>query len=63
MKRGIGVGILFVMLALAGCASVLRDQPAASPAFTPEGQCQRTGGWWHPSMGFCEYRSGGGIGM
>jgi hypothetical protein len=60
MKRAIVV-LLLGAFAAGGCASVTGDQAAASPAFTPQGQCQRTGGWWHESMNFCEYRSGGGM--
>ena len=60
MKCVIGTVILFGTLALSGCAAI-GDQPPASPAFTPQGQCQRTGGWWHESMNFCEYRSGSGM--
>ena len=42
MTRGIGIVILFGALALGGCASAFDDQPD-SWAFTPEGQCARTG--------------------
>jgi hypothetical protein len=58
MTRGIGTVILFVALALGGCASAIDDQPAASPAFTPQAECARNGGWWRQSMNFCEYRAG-----
>jgi hypothetical protein len=58
MTRGIAIVILFGALALGGCASAIADHPAASPAFTPQAECERNGGWWRPSMNFCEYRSG-----
>jgi hypothetical protein len=58
MTRGIGTVILFGVLALGGCASAIGDQPATSPAFTPQAECARNGGWWRQSMNFCEYRAG-----
>lgn len=56
MARRIGAVILFGALALGGCALAIGDQPAASPAFTPQAECTRNGGWWRQSMNFCEYR-------
>jgi hypothetical protein len=55
VTRGIRTVILFGALALGGCASAIGDQPA-SPAFTPQAECARNGGWWRQSMNFCEYR-------
>jgi hypothetical protein len=56
MTRGIGTVILFGVLALGGCAWAIGDQPAISPAFTPQAECMRNGGWWRQNMNFCEYR-------
>ena len=55
MTRGIGAVILFGAVALGGCASAIDGQPA-SPAFTPQAECARNGGWWRQSMNFCDYR-------
>jgi len=54
MTRGIRAVILVGALALGGCASAIGNQPA-SPAFTPQAECARNGGWWRQSMNFCEY--------
>jgi hypothetical protein len=46
---------LMVVVALSGCAGMSYQAP--SPAFTPEAQCVRYGGRWHPGFGsyaFCE---------
>jgi len=43
-------------LLLAGCSSA----GYASPAFTPQAECERNGGWWRAEMGqqaFCEYEA------
>jgi hypothetical protein len=51
------VVVLFALMALcAGCASA-EYGPSASPAFTPQGQCEREGGVWHASMNYCEYQA------
>jgi len=50
--------MLLRIFALAGCSAA--SWPAASPAFTPQAECERNGGWWHADMGFCEYQSPGG---
>jgi hypothetical protein len=55
LRRGVGTVILFGAFALGGCASAIDGQPA-SPAFTPQAECARNGGWWRHSMNFCEYR-------
>ena len=55
LRRGIGTVTLFGAFALGGCASAIDGQPA-SPAFTPQAECARNGGWWRHSMNFCEYR-------
>jgi hypothetical protein len=56
VTRDIGTVILLGTLALGGCASALDSQAAATPAFTPQAECARNGGWWRQSMNFCEYR-------
>ena len=50
-----GAGLIAVML-LAGC-STYGTSPSASPAFTPQAECERNGGWWRAEMNFCEYQS------
>ena len=57
MTRVIATVLLFGALALGGCASITGGQPTASPAFSPQAECLRNGGWWRPAMNFCEYRS------
>jgi hypothetical protein len=59
MTRGFGTLILLGALALGGCASALGTEPSASPAFSPQAECERNGGWWRASMNFCEYQSPG----
>jgi hypothetical protein len=59
MTSGVGVAMLFGALVLAGCASGVDTSPAASPAFTPQAECERNGGWWRESMNFCEYQGPG----
>lgn len=59
MTRVLGTMILLGALAVGGCASAVYDEPSASPAFTPQAECERNGGWWRSSMGFCEYQSPG----
>jgi hypothetical protein len=59
MTSRVGVGLLFGAVLLAGCASAVDDSPAASPAFTPRAECERNGGWWRDSLGFCEYQTPG----
>ena len=49
--------VLLGVVALAGCST--GSWPAASPAFTPQAECERNGGWWHTDMNFCEYQSPG----
>jgi hypothetical protein len=46
-------------LFLAGCSTA--GWPAASPAFTPQAECERNGGWWHSDMTYCEYQSPGPV--
>jgi hypothetical protein len=55
MTRGIGTVLLFGAVALGGCAAAIDGQPV-SPAFTPQAECTRNGGWWRQTMNFCEYR-------
>jgi hypothetical protein len=55
MTRVFGAGLIAVML-LAGC-STYGTSPSASPAFTPQAECERNGGWWRAEMNFCEYQS------
>jgi hypothetical protein len=46
-----------VVASLGGCAGM--SYQAASPAFTPEAECARNGGRWHPGVGayaFCEIK-------
>jgi hypothetical protein len=46
---------LLVAAALGGCGSY----QAPSAAFTPEAECARNGGRWHPGVGgyaFCEIK-------
>jgi hypothetical protein len=57
MTRSFGVFALLGALLLGGCASAIDDAPAASPAFTPQAECERNGGWWRASMNFCEYQA------
>jgi len=49
--------VLLGIFTLAGCSAA--SWPAASPAFTPQADCEHHGGWWHADMGFCEYQSPG----
>jgi hypothetical protein len=56
MTRLVALAIL-AAVSTAGCATI--DSPAASPAFTPQAECERNGGWWRTSMNFCEYQSPG----
>jgi hypothetical protein len=58
MTRRLAATILIAAVALGGCA--MRGSPSASPAFTPQAECERNGGWWHTDMNFCEYQSPGG---
>lgn len=57
MARWSNAALLIALITLAGCAGAAA--PAASPAFTPQAECQRNGGRWHADMGFCEYQSPG----
>jgi len=50
-----GAALIAAML-LAGC-STSGTSPSASPAFTPQAECERNGGWWRAEMNFCEYQS------
>jgi hypothetical protein len=59
MTRGIGTIVLLGALTVGGCTSAVGTEPSASPAFTPQAECERNGGWWRASMGFCEYQSPG----
>jgi hypothetical protein len=59
MTRVFGTMILLGALAVGGCASFVDTEPSASPAFTPQAECERNGGWWRASMNFCEYQSPG----
>ena len=42
------LGALFV---LAGCGEVTSS---ATPAFSRAGECERSGGYWHPALNVCE---------
>jgi ABC-type glycerol-3-phosphate transport system substrate-binding protein len=55
----LAVILLLAAAALTGCSAA--SSPSASPAFTPQAECERTGGWWHPdpNYAFCEYQSPG----
>jgi len=57
MTRSSAIVFLLGALLLGGCASAIDDPPAASPAFTPQAECERNGGWWRDSQGFCEYQA------
>jgi hypothetical protein len=48
-------------MVLAGGCSTSGRSPAASPAFTPQAECERNGGWWHADKNFCEYQSPGPV--
>jgi hypothetical protein len=54
---------LMVAVALGGCAGTGGSYQAPTSAFTPEAECARSGGRWHPGGGafaFCERGGGGG---
>jgi hypothetical protein len=55
------LALALLSLVLAGCATT--SSPSASPPFSPQGECERTGGWWHAdaNLPFCEYQSPGGL--
>jgi hypothetical protein len=57
MIRVVGAALIAVTL-LAGC-STYGASPSAAPAFTPQAECERNGGWWRAQMNFCEYQSPG----
>jgi hypothetical protein len=44
---------LLIALILAGCGAMSYENP--SPAFTPQAECLRNGGYWRPGMNYCEY--------
>jgi len=54
------LAVLAVALA-AGCA----EMETSTWASNPQGDCERRGGVWRVSLGFCEYQggSGGSAGM
>lgn len=54
---GFALGALLILLTGCGAAS----SPSASPAFTPQAQCERDGAVWHASINYCEYQSPGTI--
>jgi hypothetical protein len=52
-----------VALLLVASLSACSIEPSASPAFAPQAECERNGGWWHTDRGVCEYQGtsdGGG---
>ena len=53
------LGVVLVAGALAAGCSMHEASPSASPAFTPQAECERNGGWWHADMSLCEYQSPG----
>ncbi len=56
MRTAMVAALVVVAAAASGCASA-RNSPAASPAFTPQTECERNGGWWHPEINYCEYQA------
>ena len=55
MTRVLGAALVAATL-FSGC-STYGASPSASPAFRPQAECERNGGWWHSDMNFCEYES------
>ena len=55
----IGIALVALLTLFAGCAGPMSSSPSASPAFTPQAECERNGGWWHAGMESCEYQSPG----
>jgi hypothetical protein len=51
-----GITALLAGLVLAGCSSAITSG-SASPAFTPQAECERNGGWWRAEQNFCEYQA------
>jgi hypothetical protein len=54
---------LMATAGLGGCAGSGGRYEVPSSAFTPEAECARIGGRWHPGVGayaFCERGGGGG---
>jgi hypothetical protein len=56
MSSRLEVAAVLGALVLAGCSSAATSG-SASPAFTPQAECERTGGWWRAEMNFCEYEA------
>ena len=54
MGARLEVAAIVGALMLAGCSSAAAS---ASPAFTPQAECERNGGWWRAEMNFCEYEA------
>ena len=51
--RATGTLWILAALTLAGCAAM--SSAGDAPAFTPEGECARYGGFWHAVPKICEY--------
>jgi hypothetical protein len=46
-----------VLTVLGGCARLSPSSPSASPAFTPQAQCERDGNRWHADSHYCEIQA------
>jgi hypothetical protein len=44
------------VITLAGCSATVAAPSAATDTTAAEVYCERTGGWWRPQLGFCEYQ-------
>ena len=52
------VGVVVVLLGLsallAGCGGIPYSNPYASPDVSQRAECERAGGFWHPTLSVCE---------
>ena len=53
----IGIALVALLPLVAGCAGHMSSAGSASPAFTPQAECDRNGGVWRAAHNFCEHQS------
>ena len=57
MSHRLMVAAILALASLSACSTGNGGSSSASPAFTPQAECERDGGWWHANGNFCEYQT------
>jgi hypothetical protein len=55
--RCLSLGVLGALgVLLAGCSATVGAEPSVASVANAQAWCESTGGWWRPTLNYCEYQ-------